>query len=330
MAHDRARRRWLALAGASLAPAVVGSAPAVAQAWPARPIRFIVPFPPGGANDVLARLVGAHLSASLAQQVVVDNRGGANTIIGCDLTAKATPDGYTILIVPGSHAINPSLYRTLPYDTLRDFAAVSLIGNGAYVLLANPALPARSIEELLALARAKPGSLSYASAGIGNITHLAGELFASMASVRFNHVPYKGGGQALADLAGGHVSLYFATVAAAGPHLKSGKLRALAVTTTKRAAALPAVPTMAEAGLPGYEVSGWYGVLAPARTPRPVIERLSGATSRAVQAPEVRDTLVNVLGIDPVGSEPAMLDARIRDEIPKWGKLLRSLGIQPE
>lgn len=329
MEHDT-RRRLLALAGASLAPAAIAPRLASAQDWPSRPVRFIVPFPPGGANDVLARLLGVQLSASLGQQVIVDNRGGANTIIGCDLTAKATPDGYTILIVPGSHAINPSLYRALPYDTLRDFAAVSLIGNGAYVLLANPALPARSVEELLALARAKPGSLSYASAGIGNITHLAGELFASMGSARFTHVPYKGGGQALADLVGGHVSLYFATVAAAGPHLKSGKLRALAVTTAKRTAALPAVPTMAEAGLPGYEVSGWYGVLAPARTPRPVVERLSRAIAKAVHAPEVRETLVNVLGVDPVGSDPAVLDARIREEIPKWGKLLRSLGIQPE
>jgi tripartite-type tricarboxylate transporter receptor subunit TctC len=327
---DGRRRTLLALAGASLAPAAGGSRTARAQDWPSRPVRFIVPFPPGGANDVLARLLGVQLSTALGQQVVIDNRGGANTIIGCDLTAKATPDGYTILIVPGSHAINPSLYRALPYDTVKDFAAVSLVGNGAYVLLANPSLPARSIEELLALARAKPGTLSYASAGIGNITHLAGELFASMGGVRFTHVPYKGGGQALADLVGGHVSLYFATVAAAGPHLKSGKLRALAVTTTKRTAALPTVPTMAEAGLPGYEVSGWYGVLAPARTPRPVVDRLSRAISKAVQVPEVRDTLVNVLGIDPVGSEPALLDARIREEIPRWGKLVRSLGIQPE
>jgi tripartite-type tricarboxylate transporter receptor subunit TctC len=289
-----------------------------------------VPFPPGGANDVLARLVGAQLAAGLGQQFIIDNRGGANTIIGCELTARANPDGYTILIVPGSHAINPSLYKSLPYDTLKDFASVSLIGNGAYVLLANPALPAKSVSEVVALARSKPGSLTYASAGIGNITHLAGELFNAMSGARLVHVPYKGGGQAIADVSGGHVSMYFATVAAAMPHARSGKLKALAVTTEKRTAALPSVPTIAESGLPGYDVSGWYGVLAPARTPRAIVDRLSREISKAVQTPEAKDTLINVLGVDPVGSEPAQLDARIRSEIAKWSRLVKSLGIQPE
>lgn len=301
-----------------------------AQTYPNRPVRLIVPFPPGGANDVLARLIGARMTQSTGQQFVIDNRGGANSIIGCDLAAKATPDGYTILIVPGSHAINPALYKKLPYDTLRDFASVSLIGNGAYVLLASPALPADSVRALVSLAKAKPDTLTYASAGTGNVTHLALDLFSRTAGIKLVHVLYKGGGPAVTDVMAGHVSLYFGTVALAGPLIRSGKVKALGVSTSKRTAAFPNVPTIAEAGVPGFQVSGWYGLLAPAKTPDAIVRKLSAETAKAVNAPDVKDKLVNTLGVDPVGGSPAELDALIRADISRWGKVISELGITAE
>lgn len=301
-----------------------------AQTYPIRPVRLIVPFPPGGANDVLGRLIGARMAQSVGQQFVVDNRGGANSIIGCDLAAKATPDGYTIVIVSGSHAINPALYKKLPYDTLPDFASISLIGNGAYVLLASLALPVDNVRSLVSLAKAKPETLNYASAGTGNVTHLALDLFSRTAGIKLVHVPYKGGGPAVTDVMAGHVSLYFGTVALAGPLIRSGKVKALGVSTSKRTAAFPNLPTIAESGVPGFQVSGWYGLLAPAKTPDAIVRKLSNEATKAVNAPDVKDKLVNALGVDPVGGSPAELDALIRADINRWSKMISELGITAE
>ncbi len=298
----------------------------LAQSYPNKSVRLIVPFPPGGANDVIARLLGAKLTESMGKSFVIDNRGGANAIIGSDLTAKAAPDGYTILIVPGSHAINPSIYGKLPYDTLRDFSPISLIGNGAYVLVANLGLPVRTSADLISVAKSKPKEIHFGSAGVGNITHLAGELFNLMAGTALVHVPYKGGGPAVTDLVAGRISVYFATVALAAPHIRAGRLTAIGVTTGKRISTFPHLPTIAESGLPGYEVAGWYGLLAPARTPAPIINQLGVEVRKAVQTPESRDKL-SALGVEAVGSTPAELERLIKADVAKWAKVIKGLNI---
>src|SRR5688572_30225939 len=249
-ARRRVKSRLLCAALAMLG--IAAAVPAHAQNFPWRPIRLIVPYPPGGANDTIVRFLSPSLSEVLGQQIVVDNRGGGNTIIGSELVAKAPPDGHTVLMIAAGHAINPSIYPKLPYDTARDFAPVVWIGDGAYVLVAHPSLGAASVPEVIALAQAKPGQITYASSSIGNPTHLAAELFSSMAGVRMLHVPYKGGGPAMLDLLGGRVSVFFSTVAVARPHLQSGRIKGLGVTTPRRSVALPDMPTIAEAGLPGY------------------------------------------------------------------------------
>jgi tripartite-type tricarboxylate transporter receptor subunit TctC len=303
---------------------------AAAQDYPQRPVRLIVPFPPGGGVDVPARLLAAKLTEAMGQQFVIDNRSGANAIIGTNLAAKATPDGYTILLVPGSHAINSGLYSKLPYDTLRDFASVSLVANGAYVLTTNATLPVNTVSDLVSLAKTKPGELTFGSGGVGNVTHLAAELLGMMARVKLVHVPYKGGAPAMTDLVAGRISLFIATGSTVGPHVRSGKVRALGVTTARRSPAFPDLPTIAEAGVPGYEVNGWYALLAPARTPAPVIDRLSRETAGALQAKEIKDKLINVMGLEPVGSTPSELDALIRTEIKKWENAIKTLGISAE
>ena len=290
-------------------------------------MHFIVPFPPGGANDVIGRLLGASLSDLFGKPFVIDNRGGANSIIGCDLTAKATPDGYTILIVPGGFAINPSLYSKLPYDSIRDFSPLSLIGNGAYVLVANEQLPAQTAGDVIALAKAKPKELSFASAGVGNTTHLAAELFGFMAGVHMLHVPYKGGGPAVTDLIAGRVSIYFSTVALATPYIRGGRLKGIGVTTAKRIAALPQLPTIAESGLPGYEVNGWYGLLAPAQTPTPIVNQLNGEIRRALQNPEMKEKL-SALGVEAAHSTPAEFKKVIETDVSKWAQLVKRLNIK--
>ena len=237
---------------------------ASAQPFPIRPVRLVIPYPPGGANDTVARLLAPKVTEQLRQQFVVDNRGGGNTIIGSELVAKAAPDGYTLLIVAAGYAVNPALYPKLPYDTARDFEQVVLLGDGAYVLVVHPSAGVSTVPELIAAAKAKPGQIAYASSSIGNLTHLAAELFNALAGVKMLHVPYKGGGPAMLDLLGGRVAVFFSTVAVARPHIQSGKIRGLAVTTGKRSAALPNQPTIAEAGLPGYDVSGWYGKIGRA------------------------------------------------------------------
>lgn len=300
-----------------------------AQPFPTRPVRLVVPYPPGGANDIVARLLAPRMSEQLGQNVVVDNRGGGNTIIGSEIVAKAAPNGHTILIVAAGHAINPSLYPKLPYDTARDFAPIALIGDGAYVLVAHPSAGVASVTDLIALAKSKPGQIAYASSSIGNLTHLAAELFNSLAKVKMLHVPYKGGNPAMADLLGGRVSVFFSTVAVARPHLQAGKIRGLGVTTARRSLALPNIPTIAEAGLPGYEVSGWYGLVAPAATPKAAIGRLHDVVQGALRQAGIKEKLLGV-GVEVVEATSDQFGDRIKAELAKWEKVVKPLGITPE
>jgi tripartite-type tricarboxylate transporter receptor subunit TctC len=297
--------------------------------YPNRPLRFVVPFPPSGTNDIIARALVPKLTDDLGQPVVVDNRGGANGIIGMDLTAKSPPDGHTFLIIGGGFAINPSMYRKLPFDATRDFAPVSLVGNGGHVLVVHPSLPARNVNELVTLAKSSPGKITMASAGMGNVTHLAGELFTSLTGARFVHVPYKGGGPAITELLGGQVSLYFSTIAVALPHIKAGKLRALAVSSTQRASTAPELPTIAEAGVAGYAVDGWYAMLMPAQTPPRIITRFAVSLHKALQAADVKQRLASQ-GIDTAVGTPDELRKMLAADIAKWAKVVRDAGIQPE
>jgi len=289
----------------------------------------VVPYPPGGANDIVARLLAPSMGAQLGQNVVVDNRGGANTIIGSELVATAAPNGHTILIIAAGHAINPSLYHNLPYNTARDFAPIALVGDGAYVLVAHPSLALASSADLIALAKSKPGQIAYASSSIGNLTHLAAELFNSLAGIKMLHVPYKGGNPAMLDLLGGRVSVFFSTVAVARPHLQTGRIKGLGVTTARRSLALPDVPTIAESGLPGYAVSGWYGLVAPAATPKAAIGRLHSVVQVALRQTEIREKLLGV-GIEVVDATTAQFGELITAEFAKWDKVVKPLGITPE
>ncbi|HSQ02633.1 MAG TPA: tripartite tricarboxylate transporter substrate binding protein [Burkholderiales bacterium] len=311
----------------TLACAIAG--PTAGQTLPTRPVRLVVPYPPGGANDVVARLLAPSMSEQLGHNVIVDNRGGGNTIIGSEIVASAAPDGHTILVIAAGHTINPSLYPKLPYNTARDFAPVSLIGDGAYVLVAHPSLGVSSPAELIALAKGKPEKITYASSSIGNLTHLAAELFDSLANIKMLHVPYKGGGPAIADILAGRVGVFFSTVAVARPHIQSGRIKALGVTTARRSQALPNVPTIAESGLPGYEVSGWYGIVAPAATPKRAIDRLHSVVQTALRPAETREKLLGV-GVEVVEATSAQFGERINAELAKWEKLVKPLGIRPE
>jgi len=320
----------LALSAGLLLATPAGRAYAAdAQTYPHRPLRFVVPFPPSGSNDIIARTLVPRLSEDLGQQIVVDNRGGANGIIGTELLAKSPPDGHTFLIIGNGFAINANIYRKLPYHPERDFAPVSLIGYGGFVLVVHPSIAARSVNELIALAKASPGKLTMASAGVGNMAHLSGELFMSLTGTRFVHVPYKGGGPAMTDLLGGQTALYFSTIAVALPHIKAGKLRALAVTGGQRASAMPDLPTIAEAGVGNYAVDGWYAMLMPAQTPRHIITRFASSLHRALQAGDVKQRLASQ-GIDTAVSTPEELHKIIMADIAKWAKVVRDAGIQPE
>jgi tripartite-type tricarboxylate transporter receptor subunit TctC len=304
-------------------------APLHAQQFPTRPVRLVVPYPAGGANDIVARLLAPRMSEQLGQNVVIDNRGGGNTIIGSEIVAKSAPNGHTLLIIAAGHAINPSLYPRLPYDTARDFAPVALVGDGAYVLVAHPAAGVATVAELIAAAKSKPGQMSYASSSTGNLTHLAGELFNSLAGIKMLHVPYKGGNPAMTDLLGGRVAVFFSTVAVARPHLQSGKIRSLGVTTARRTQALPGMPTIAEAGLPGYEVSGWYGLVAPAATPKAAITRVHAAVQFALRQADIREKLLGV-GVEAVEMSASQFGDKINVELAKWEKLVKPLGITPD
>lgn len=300
-----------------------------AQNYPSKPIRLIVPFSAGGTTDVIARIIAQRLSESIGQQVVLDNRPGANAIIGTELGAKSVPDGYTLVMIAFPHAINPTLYQKLPYDTLKDFAPVTLVTSGPLLLAVHPSIPVTDVKGLIALARAKPGELTCASSGSGSTAHLALALFNHMAGTRIMHIPYKGAGQALNDLLGGHVSMYFSGVLAVLPHVKSGKLKGLAVSTRNRSDAAPAIPTIAETGIPGYEVSGWYGVVAPARTPRDIIARVNSEIVGQLRNPGMREKLA-ANGAEVVASTPEQFGSYIESEIAKWAKVIKAAGIRAD
>lgn len=303
---------------------------AVAQDYPAKPVRLIVPFPPGGGNDTIARLLGQKLSPVLGQQVLVDNRPGAAGAIGAELAAKAAPDGYTLFLAGvATHGINPNLQKKLAYDPVRDFHGVSLIASAPLLVVVHPSLPAKTVRQLVALARAKPGAINFASNGTGGSSHLAVEMFKMMTGTDMVHIPYKGLSLALTDLLSGQVEVMFSSAVAMLPQVKAGKLRAIAMTGAKRASAIPDIPTVAEAGVPGYETGSWYGIVAPARTPRPIIERLGREIAAITKAPEISDRLTNEAVI-PVGSTPDEFDAHIRRELARWEKVIRAAKLTPD
>src|SRR6184192_841559 len=298
-----------------------------AQPYPVKPIHFIVPFPPGGGNDTVARAIAQQLGPDLGQPVVVDNRPGAGGSVGAELAAKSPPDGYTLFLAGvGSHAVNPNLHARLAYDPVRDFTPITLVATAPSVLVVNPAVPARTVAEFTAYARANPDKLNYASNGNGSAAQLAAAMYESMANVRMVHVPYKGIAPALTDLLSGEVQLMFGTVVALVPHIQAGKLRALAVTSRKRSALLPDVPSLAESGLPDYEAGSWYGVMAPAGTPREIVERLHGAIARALKQPDVAQRLA-AEGAIVISSTPAEFGAHIKAELARVGNVVRAAGI---
>jgi len=303
--------------------------PAAAQTYPDRPITFVVPYPAGGGNDVLARLVAEKMVSSLGGSIVVENRGGAGGTMATRQVAKSTPDGYTLLIATSSLAINPSLYPNVGYDPRHDFAPIGLIASSANVVLVHPSLAARSIAELIALARERPGKLDFASTGSGSSVHLAAELFASMAGVKLNHVPYRGSAPALTDLIGGHVSIMFATLPPAIGLVRDDKVRALGVTGPKRSSAFPDLPTIAEAGLPGYESVLHYGLVAAASTPRPIVDKLNAALREALADESLRARLATE-GAEPLPSTPEEYAADIDREEIKWSKIVRESGAKAE
>ena len=305
------------------------SATTSAQDYPTRPIRLVVPFAPGGGSDISARIVGEGLTQALGQTVVIDNRGGAGSTIGTDIVAKALPDGYTLLLGNISLAFNPSLYKKLPYDGLRDLAPISLVVDQPNIMVAHPTLPAQSLKEFIALARAAPGKYTYASAGSGSGTHLATELLMMSLSLKLIHVPYKGTGPALTAILSNETSVFMSTFASALPHVKAGRLRTFGVTSAKRAPSLPEAPTIAEAGVPGFEYSTWYGLLAPAATPRAIVQKLNKTTVGVLESPDVQKRYVSQ-GMDPIPSTTAEFSAKLKTETDKWTKVVKATGAKAE
>jgi tripartite-type tricarboxylate transporter receptor subunit TctC len=305
------------------------AAGAAAADYPDRPIRLIIPFPPGGSNDVVGRLIAKTLSEKIGQQVFVDNRGGAGGLIGTEALAKSTPDGYTLGIVSIAHAVNPALHDPLPYDPLKSFEPISILATGPNVLVVNPDLPVHSVKELIALAKQKPGELNYASAGIGSFQHLGGELFKLEANVNIVHVPYKGGGPAMQDVVAGHVKIMFSSLIQTTPLIKAGRLRPLGVGGTKRSAVLPDVPTIAESGLPGYAANNWWGIFAPAGTPKPIVEKLYKDIQLALQSPEMLKEF-DIEGAAPVTMTSAEFADFVKVEIDKWAKVVKAGNIKAQ
>ena len=301
-----------------------------AQEYPAKPIRLIIPYTPGGTADMLARTMGRKMAESLGQQIIVDNRPGAGGNIGADIAAKSVPDGYTILMgTVATHAINPSLYPSMTYDAAKDFAPIILIATLPNLLVVNPSVPAKTVKELIALAKAKPGELAFASAGNGTSQHLSGELFKKMTGVDMTHIPYKGSAPAVTDLVGGQVQLMFDNIPSSLPQVRAGKLRALAVTGPKRSPVLPDLPTVAEAGLPGFSITSWFALFAPAGTPAKILLRLNKEAAKAIASAELTQQWA-AQGIEPAGGTPEQLDAFRRTEAPKWGKIVRESGARVE
>jgi tripartite-type tricarboxylate transporter receptor subunit TctC len=305
------------------------AAGAGAQDFPAKPIRLLIGVAPGGATDILARAVGIRMGENLRQQVVVDSRPGANHIIAGEITAKSPPDGYTIQMIPEGFVINKSIYAKLPFDLARDFTPISFVAQVPNVLVVHPSMPVQDVKGFIALVRSKPGQLSYGSSGVGSPSHMSAELFKVLAKVDFTHIPYKGSGLSMIDLIGGHLHHSFPTIPASNAYIKSGRLRALGVTTATRAAALPDVPTIREAGVPGYEVSGWYGVIGPAGIPRPVVERLHKEINAVLTVPEVREQL-SKQGAEVRLATSADYGAAMEADTLKWAKVVASAGIKPQ
>lgn len=315
-----------AFCAAALAPGA-GSAPVFAQKYPEKPVRLIVPFAPGGGTDVLARFLSAKLSENLGASLVIENRGGAGGTIGSEVAARSTPDGYTILFTSASYSFNPSLYSKLGYDPLKDFTPITLIAMVPHLLVVHPSMPVANVKELIALARKRPGEVFYGSGGTGSSIHLAAVLFVTMSKTNMTHVPYKGGGPAMTGVLSGEAQVLFPTMQSAMPLVRAGRLRALAISITTRSPALPEIPTIAEAGVPGYDATGWYGMLAPTGTPQAAIDRLHAGVVKILTVPELKQRLANE-GAIAVGNTPAEFSKFIREEISKWAKIIRELKIK--
>jgi tripartite-type tricarboxylate transporter receptor subunit TctC len=315
--------------GYSLACFVVGFtflAPVQAQ-YPNRAIRFVIPFPPGGGTDTMARAIGGRLGEALGQQIIVDNRGGGGANIGAEIAAKSPPDGYTLFMATGTHTVNATLYRNLGYNLLKDFVPVTHLGGTAYVVVVHPSIPVKSVKELIAFAKAHPGQLAHSSSGTGSGPHLAGELFKNMTGTKMLHIPYKGGGPSVVGLVSGEASVGFTTTPSCITALQSGRLRGLAVSTAKRSPYLPDLPTVAEAGVKGYETSAWYGMLVPTGTPADVVARLNTETAKALTLPDVKSRL-DATGMDPSSSTPVALGKLMKEEVARWAKIVKALNLK--
>jgi tripartite-type tricarboxylate transporter receptor subunit TctC len=299
------------------------------QPYPAKAVRIISPFAPGGGNDVICRIIAPKLGEAFKQQVLVDNRPGANGIVGTEAAARAAPDGYTIALIPSGHAVNASLYKKLPYDSVKDFTALSLVGSSPLIVAMHPSVPTKNMKALIALAKAQPGELTYGSAGVGSSGHLAGALFETMTGTKMVHVPYKGMGLVVTDLIGGQVSLTFGTSASVMPQVRAGRLRALATTGAQRSPAFPDIPTVAESGVPGYEASLWYGFVGPARMPGEVIERLNSAIVAVLKQQPVRERLTEA-GLDTRSSTPEEFSRLLVADLERWAKVVQRVGVRPE
>lgn len=312
-----------------IAAPIIQSSNAAAQNYPSRPIRVIVPQSAGGSTDLVARVVAQRLGEALNENVIVDNRPGAGSLNGTEIVAKATPDGHTLLVVAASFTINPSIRKNLPFDPVRDFAPVTELVTLTHILVLHPSVPAKSVKELIALAKAKPGHLNYGTSGVATSTHMAAELFLHLTGTQMVNVPYKGGAPGMTALLGGQVQLYFATISTAIPHIKSGRLRALAVTAPTRSVAYPEFPTIAEEGVPGYAHTSWVGMLAPARTPQAVVAKLNGETVKILKMQDVKTLLLRD-GLEATGTSPKEFEASIKSEINKWQKVVKVAGIKAD
>jgi tripartite-type tricarboxylate transporter receptor subunit TctC len=321
-------REWIAAAGCGLALSIA-TIDVQAQAWPSRPVRIIVPFAPGGGVDTVSRFLAQKLTEQLGSSFVVENRAGGGGLLGADLVAKAAPDGYTLLTSAPEFSINPGVKSKMPFDALKDFAFISQLTSGQFLLACHPSVPVKNVKELIALAKAKPGRLNYGSSGTGSINHLAGELFQSMTGIRWGHVPFKGSGPNLIGLMGGEIDFSFGSTTSLVDQARLGRVRAIAVTGLQRYAELPNVPTIAESGVPGYNVTGWYGFYAPAGTPAEIVRKLQAETARAFSAPELREKLIKA-GNDPVTSTPEAFEAFVKVEIAKWAKVVRDAKLTLE
>jgi tripartite-type tricarboxylate transporter receptor subunit TctC len=325
----KAREGIAAIAALAMLVFGVMAGSAIAQNYPAKPIKIVVPYPPGGFNDTLGRTLAAKFTEAWGQASFVENKPGGNTLIGSDFVAKSPPDGYTLLVVAFPFAVTPSLIKAMPYDTVRDFAPVILAAQSPNLLVVNPQLPVKSVGELIAMAKEKPGSLNYASTGNGSSNHISMELFKSMAGVQITHIPYKGSAPAVTDLLGGQVMVMFDNVPNVLPQVKAGKLRALATSGSSRSALAPDVPTVAEAGVPGYEVMVWFGLVAPAGTPREVVQKLNAEVTKILAMPDVRERFL-AQGVEPVGSTPEQFGEHIRSQMAKWSKVVQDAGVKAE